>query len=198
MAFSCPLAGAGHAREVEVREVDTGIMQALALLGDVGCRMPLLHERERRIITALGANAQIVDAVRGKQPEVFVALVLDIGDAAKATEARDARELLLDEFEDGHETLRRKRIWIATREVNAMLVGTYGLRELVEVLLDLLDGRHLELDVAKDTAEMAFVMRAARDDLQHGTVHDGRRLVLWLGDVHDLSQRKDVSGYASA
>ena len=25
-----------------------------------------------------------------------------------------------------------------------------------------------------------------------------KRQVLWLGDVHDLSQRKDVSGYASA
>ena len=79
-----------------------------------------------------------------------------------------------------------------------MLVGAYGLRKLFEILLDLLDRRHLELDIAKDAAEMAFVMRATRDDLQHGTIHDGRRLVLRLGDVHGLSQRKDVSGYASA
>lgn len=185
-------AGTSHAREVEVREVDAGITQPFALLGNICCRMPLLHERECRVITALGTDAQVVDAMRSKQFEVLIALVLDIGNAAKAAKARDARKLLLDELEDGHEALCRKRVWITAREVDAMLVGAYGLCKLFEIFDDFLARRYAKLDVTENIAEVAFVMRAARDDLQHGTVHDRRRLVLRLGIAHDGSLHEDM------
>ena len=89
------------AHKVEEAVTDAGRVEPTALLQLVGGRVPLVHERERRIVAGLHADGEIVHAEARPRGQIVVGLVAQVADAHEAADAAHARQALAHALEHG-------------------------------------------------------------------------------------------------
>ena len=165
-------------------------MQPRPLLDKVVYGLPLLHKGQDGVIAAFGADADVAHAARSKLFELRIGFGGDVRDSTEPPITSDLGNLCLDRIEYLEQTPVGQREGIASHQIDALVELRRLCGKLVDVLQNLGHGRGLEPDAVVDVAEVAFPVRAATGDLEHGTHHVARWTMLWFVDVHGVPPRE--------